>query len=242
MRSLLAGLRVLAYKETPREGRPGPLESGVKWGMINFKRVRQETGSYCGPAVFEMLVAAHGLELDQEKMVDACGARSSVMKVGITLKNLAKGLRNMHPELVVWQKLETKLEDIETLLAKKYLVGVDWQGIFTGDEYGDDEISKWEIFWNRVIGTPELKGEQGHYCIIMEIDLKKGNLRFADPYGHYAGKDRFVATWEFEERWWDDRIDKNEKGRKVRVVENRLIFLVTKKEDEFPASLGMERI
>lgn len=210
--------------------------------MVNFKRTKQETGSYCGPAVFEMLVSAHGLELDQERMVDACGARSSVMKVGITLKDLAKGLRNLHPELVVWQKLETRLEDIATLLTNNYLVGVDWQGIFTGDEYEDDEEDKWENFWDKVSRSPVLTGTQGHYCIALEIDLDKGFLRFADPYGHYAGKDRFVATWEFEERWWDDRVDRDEKGKKIRVVENRLMFLVTKVGDEFPTTIGMERV
>ena len=63
-------------------------------------------------------------------------------------------------------------------------------------------------------------------------------MRFADPYGHYAGKDRYVALWEFEERWWDDRIDTDEKGKKVYVLEERLIFVVTKKRGWKTSWLG----
>lgn len=206
-------------------------------------RVKQKTGSYCGPAVFEMLVSGHGLSLDQEQMVSASGARETVMKVGIPLIDLAKGLQNIYPDLVVWQKTDSRLEDLVTLLKNKYLVAVDWQGIFTADEYGDDEpIGRWEDLSRKLSKVPELKGNQGHYCIAVEIDTKKGYLRFADPYGHYAGKDRFVATWEFEERWWDDRYDTNSEVKKKYVYKNRLMFLVTKKGDKFPASLGMTKV
>ena len=211
--------------------------------MKNFKRTKQKTGSYCGPAVFEMLVSRYGLKLDQELMVEACGARSSVMKVGIPLIDLAKGLRKIYPELVVWEKSGSKLKEIQTLLAKDYLVAVDWQGVFVADEYEDDEEDGWwKSFWNKMTKVPVLKGSQGHYCIVMEVELKKGFLRFADPYGHYAGKNRFVATWEFEERWWDDRLDRDTQGRKKYVFEDRLMFLVAKKGDKFPATLGMTRI
>ncbi len=214
--------------------------------MVNFKRVMQKTGSYCGPAVFEMLVSQYGLELDQERMVEACGARNTVMKEGVPLVGLAKGLKSVYPELAVWQKSHSSLVDIKTLVDKDYLVGFDWQGVFTTDEYGDeiwntkDRVGAW---WKREIkGEPVEKGDQGHYCIALEIDLEKGFLRFADPYGHYAGKDRFVATWEFEERWWDDRIDTDEAGKKMYVLESRLMFLVAKKGDEFPGTLGMTRV
>lgn len=214
--------------------------------MVNFKRIRQETGSYCGPAVFEMLVSAHGLDLDQERMVEACNASETVMKEGIPLIGLAKGLNKLFPELIVWQKAYSSLADMEVLVAKGYPVGFDWQGIFTANEYGDeiwstkDKVGAW---WKREIkGEPVENGDQGHYCIAFELDLKKGFLRFADPYGHYAGKDRFVSTWEFEERWWDDRIDQDKKGKKIYVLESRLMFLVAKKGDKFPESLGMEKI
>ncbi|HCQ31632.1 TPA: hypothetical protein DIU27_04610 [Candidatus Collierbacteria bacterium] len=209
---------------------------------ITLSRARQETGSYCGPAVMQMLVSSLGLSMDQETLIDACKARKTVMREGIPLNDLSKGLQEMYPELDVWWKSEATIEDIQNLLDNGYFVGVDWQGIFSGDEYGDDEVNKWGDFWNKIIGAPEVKGEQGHYCVALEVNKKKGYLRFADPYGHYAGKDRFVALWEFEERWWDDRIGKDEKGKKTYVLESKLMFLVTKKGDEFPKSLGMMRV
>lgn len=189
-----------------------------------------------------MLVSSVGKDLNQEQMVDASGARETVMKEGIPLLDLAQGLKNVHPELTVWGKMNSKINDIEKLLGKGYAVAVDWQGIFTADEYGDDEEDKWEEFWDKITKAPILKGTQGHYCIVLEIDEKKGYLRFADPYGHYAGKDRFVALWEFEERWWDDRIDKDMQGKKKYVMENRLMFVVTKKGDKFPKKLGMVKV
>lgn len=211
--------------------------------MKSFKRVKQETGSYCGPAVMEMLVSAHDRKLDQERMVEACGASSSVMKVGIPLIDLARGLRKIYPELVVWEKSGSKLKEIKTLLAQDYLVAVDWQGVFVADEYEDDEEDGWwKSFGDKMTNAPILKGSQGHYCIVLEVETKKGFLRFADPYGHYAGKDRFVATWEFEERWWDDRIGRDTLGRKKYILEDRLMFLVAKKGDEFPATIGMVRV
>lgn len=209
---------------------------------VNIPRSKQLTGSYCGPAVFEMLVSSLGKTVYQEAIVDASEAREKVMKVGITLNELSKGLAKLHPDLKVWGKTNSKLDDVQKLLELGYPVAVDWQGIFTRDEYEDDEYDKWGDFWDRMTGAPVLKGDQGHYCVALEIDLKKGYLRFADPYGHYAGKDRFVALWEFEERWWDDRIDKDERGRKKYVLENRLMFLITTKEDKFPATLGMSKV
>lgn len=190
-----------------------------------------------------MLVSRYGLKLNQERMVEVCGARSSVMKVGIPLVDLARGLRKIYPELVVWEKSASKLKEIQTLLAKDYLVAVDWQGVFVADEYEDDEEDGWwKNFWNKITKMPVLKGSQGHYCVVLKVNLKRGYLRFADPYGHYAGKDRFVATWEFEERWWDDRIGRDTLGRQKYILEDRLMFLVAKKGDKFPETMGMKKI
>jgi len=206
-------------------------------------RSRQETGSYCGPAIVQMLVSQFDKQVDQKQIVEACGAAKTVMKLGIPLKSLVVGIKKLFPELVIWQKNNSSIEDIERLTSRGYLVVFDWQGIFQGDEYHDDQYDgKIVSWWKKVMGEPELKGDQGHYCIALEVNTEKGYLRFADPYGHYAGKDRFVALWELEERWWDDRLDRDEQGKVVRVLEEKLIFLLTKAGDDFPASLGMERV
>lgn len=211
--------------------------------MKTFKRVRQKTGSYCGPAVFEMLVSSYGLDLDQESLVDAGEARSTIMKVGMQLPKLAQGLSKLYPDLRVWKKNDAKIGDLTTILTKGYVVAVDWQGVFDGDEYGDDEEEgRWEGLLEKFSGLPELKGTQGHYSVVLEVNEKKGYVKMADPYGHFAGKDRFISIWEFEDRWWDDAIERNDTGRKKYVFENREMFIVAKKEDELPEKLGMERV
>lgn len=210
-----------------------------------IRKVKQLTGSYCGPAVFEMLVSPFGIELNQEVTVDACNAREKIARDGVSLAELAHGLGRLYPDLRVWRKTEASIQDIQSVLEKGYMVGLDWQGIFSSNEYGDeiwntkDKLSDW---WKEKTHQPMAIGDQGHYCIALEVNPKKGYLRFADPYGHYAGKDRFVAIWEFEERWWDDLVEKDSRGKNVYVLENRLMFVVVPKEDKSLLELGMSVI
>lgn len=211
----------------------------------DFSRSRQETGSFCGPCVMQMLVSRLGKQIDQFALSDAYADRKIVMREGIALDGLAKALRKLLPDLQVWQKYNSSFQDIKEMLDRGIPVGFDWQGIFDRDEYGDEYWNlqrEWRKKWEEIRGVPQLEGDQGHYCIALEIDPEKGYLRFADPYGHYAGKDRFVALWELEERWWDDKLGKDEHGKVTRVIEERLIFVVTEKDDETPLKVGMERI
>ena len=166
--------------------------------MSILKRSRQETGSFCGPCVVQMLVSQFGIDIEQRQIVDACGAGKTVMKLGIPLRSLAVGVKKLFPDLSIWQKSHSSVEDMEKLINQGYLVAFDWQGIFDHDEYKDDVLpSWWEKTLSRFKKVPELKGDQGHYCIALEVDIEKSYLKFVDPYGHYAGKDRFVALWEF---------------------------------------------
>ncbi len=208
--------------------------------MTDIKeKIRQETGSYCGPAVIEMLVKNIGRSVAQKEIVVAAEAENYVMKEGIPLIDLAKGVKKLFPDLVVWEKQNSSLEEIKKLVEAGYPVAVDWQGIFTADEYKDDVEDKWSAFWNKLGKGLTLNGDQGHYCIVIDIDLEEGFVKFVDPYGHYAGKTRFVATWEFEERWWDDRLGKGEAGKKTVILENKLMFVIASKSDSFLETVGM---
>jgi len=211
----------------------------------DIKRAKQLTGSYCGPAVFEMLVSPFGIDLNQEVMVDACNARKKAAKNGVSLAELAHGLKRLYPDLNVWRKNEASIQDIQAVLERGYVVGLDWQGIFSSNDYGDDKLTfgdKLSSWWQKISHQPLAIGDQGHYSIALEVNMKKGYIRFADPYGHYAGKDRFVAIWEFEERWWDDMVEKDNRGEKVYVFEKRLMFVVTPKEDKGLLELGLGEI
>lgn len=209
-------------------------------GMI---RAKQETGTYCGLAVLQMLLSSYGVNVSQDNLLDACGARATVARDGIPPHLLAKGVTVIAPDLVMWAKRRSSLQDLKDLLDLGYKVGIDWQGIFHVDEYEAEEESpkrNWFDWWKRSDeNEPELKGDQGHYCVALEVDIDRGYLKFADPYGSFAGKDRFVALWEFEERWWDDRIGVDESGKKIYVLEERLMFVIAKKDDLGPEKVGM---
>ena len=214
--------------------------------MNKFIRSRQETGSYCGPCTMQMLLSAIGISIPQRTIADAYAKHEVVMREGIPLRGLAKALRKTVKGVEVWQKYGSTVSDIRMLLEANLAVGFDWQGIFDHDEYGDETWgfkARLREKWEKFKGIPQLKGDQGHYCIALEVNEKRGYLKFADPYGHYAGKDRFVALWEFEERWWDDRIDCDKKTKtKTYVLEKKLIFVVTKKGDKRPIKFGMEKV
>ncbi len=214
--------------------------------MVNLvKKSKQETGAYCGPAVVQMLIGQLKEEVSQEQIVEACEAKETVMSLGIPLVDLAKGVKKIFPGLQVWEKQDSQVSDMQILVDKGYPVAVDWQGIFTTDEYGDEILvtkNRFQEWLDKYRKIPVAAGDQGHYCIVVEIDSKKGFIKFVDPYGHYAGKERFIAVWEFEERWWDDRVGVDEAGKKVVIVENRMMFLITPSDDTFPETVGMKRI
>ena len=206
---------------------------------------RQITGSHCGPAVVQMLLSQLGIVVDQEEIVDAAGIRKTILQDGTPINKLSLAVKNLYPNLSLWVKRETSIKDLQKLVNEhKYLVAVNWQGVFESDDYPQDEVKTDRLgeWLDKIQGVPKLKGDQGHYCVALEVNTGKGYLRFADPYGHYAGKDRFIAIWEFEDKWWDDRYDKDSLGHKTYVLENRLIFVVTTNDDNLPQELGMVRI
>lgn len=210
-----------------------------------LSREKQITGSHCGAGVMSMLVSAKGQVLDQEEFVESCGATKTIGERGLEVSEMAVGLKKILPKYRIWKKTEAKLSDIQKLLDYGYLVGVDWQGIFDHDEY--DEIKGWapieslKNFKKKLTREPEPEGDQGHYCVVLEINREKGYIRFADPYGHYAGRDRFIATWEFRERWWDDTVVKVG-GKSEYMYVERLLFVIADKKDERLIGLGLEKV
>jgi len=112
--------------------------------------------------------------------------------------------------------------DLEKITRKyKFPVGVEWQGVFYEDEEGDN----------------------GHYCIITEVDRSKNYLKLSDPYRKFAGVDRKIRISDFEKRWWDsNEIAIPYSKLKKLVYDRKLIFLITSKKATFPRNLGMVRV
>lgn len=120
---------------------------------------------------------------------------------------------------VFWKKINGKISDLDAILNKyKFPVGVEWQGVFY--EYADED--------------------DGHFAIITKIDKKAGYIRMADPYRSFSGIDRKFKIKFFENRWWDENeVSISGTTRKRRVVDNRVMFVITPKGENWPKKLGM---
>lgn len=204
-----------------------------------LERVRQENGSYCGPAVVKILLSHYGIEVTQEEIVNAGSTREHAIVNGMSLEKLADAVKKTHPEMSLWVKRNASLYDLEKMVRVfNYPVVVNWQGIFELDDEYEEGLSNVASEFD----DPMLKGDQGHYCVVIDVDRSNNHIRMMDPYGHYSERDRFIEVQEFMNRWWDDRMDKNPDGSKKYVYENRLMFVIVPKGVRVPESLGMEEV
>lgn len=214
--------------------------------MLVLNKLRQETGYYCGPAVLSMLLNGLGKDVEQSAIVSAAKLEPKEVSLnGMEIGNLAMAVKSLFADLQVWCKRESSIRDIMGLLKAGMPVAVDWQGVFDHDEYGDElwhHSTPLSRFFGKFNNDPETTGDQGHYVVVVDLDIEAGWVKFVDPYGHYAGKERFLATWEFEERWWDDRLGLDESGKKVRILENRLLFVVTSVDAPPPEELELVKV
>ena len=209
-----------------------------KPALHNMGRVKQDNGSYCGPAVLQILLSHFGIEAKQEDLVAAGSSREQVIVNGMSLEKLAEAVHKLYPEMSFWEKREANLFDIEKLVREfNYPVAVNWQGYFEENEY-EAELTNEALD----VDDPRLKGDEGHYSVVIDLDRSNNNLRIMDPYGHYSEKDRFFEIQDFLERWWDDRMDVNLDGNKNYVFEKRLMFVIVPKGVRVPEVLGMVEV
>lgn len=199
-------------------------------------RVRQEHESFCGPATLQILLSHFGVAASQEKLITAATTKEHAVENGMSIELLAKSVNNLYPELSFWIKRDASLSDIETMVrVYNYPVGVDWQGIFSDDGTVKsyfreaDEIEKESV----------CKGDDGHYCVITDVDKANDKIRMMDPYSDFFENDRFFKIQDFINRWWDDRMDKNPDGSDKYVFEKRLMFVIVPKNVRLPEGLGM---
>ena len=208
-------------------------------------RSKQSTGSYCGPAVLQILLSHYGVEMDQEWIVDGASCRNTIMDRGMSVELLAKAIKNTVPGMSFWMKMNSEISDLDMLLGEyKFPVAVNWQGEFETVDYeiGDEPLGSSETLEVDSDTEDKLKGDQGHYSVLTDINLMGGYVRVADPYGHYAGKDRFFAVEDFSARWWDDRYDYLPNGEKKYIYVNRLMFTLLPSNLRWPAELGMVEV
>jgi ABC-type bacteriocin/lantibiotic exporter with double-glycine peptidase domain len=184
-----------------------------------MKRVRQKSDAHCGPAVLQMLSQFWKLNYTQTEFVKAAHV-VNINKTGLTPKDMALAVKRVTP-LQFWVKQKTTINQLAKIINNyKVPVGVEWQGVFGKAYSGFDD---------------------GHYSIVVKVDKRKRQVIIADPYRHFAGKDRVFTFTEFAKRWWDFNEIKT-KTRKKRVIRDRqLIFVLTPKNRHFPEIMKMKQ-
>lgn len=197
--------------------------------LDNLRRVRQNKSYYCGPAVVEMLLSHFGKEVSQEMIVEMAKVEDKIMRLGMTVEDMAVALKILAPEMAFWYMTDAKIGDLREIVREyNYPVGINWQGIFEEDDYGDVE---------------DAEEDEGHYSVAVDVDTGDNYIQIADPYGNYAGLDRRFSILEFERRWWDEEwlIDPVT-GKKKYIYRNRPMFVIVPETIGFPMGMGMRRL
>lgn len=187
-----------------------------------MRRVRQRTASHCGPAVLQMLLSFHDVQIDQDAFVSAARVARKIEKHGMTVKELAVATKKIVLQVTFWHKRNAKFSDINRIVNQYHCpVGVEWQGIFgrsKGKSKDDDD---------------------GHYSIVTGFDKEQEKIYLADPYGSYIKRDRRIAFSRFKKRWWDyNQVINPETKKSRRVKDYQMLFLITLKKEQFPKKLG----
>ena len=186
-----------------------------------LKRIRQISGYHCGPAVLSMLLSHCGSEINQEALVEAAEIRHKLEAYGMTIDEMGKAVANIAPQLQFWYKESATLEDIDSIVKLHgYPVGVEWQGVFYEDEDDDN----------------------GHYSVVTHVDTANKIIMLSDPYDRFAGTDRSFHIDEFLGRWWDENeVYDPAVGERRIVRDERMMFVVTPKSEDFPHIFGMQQ-
>ncbi len=182
-----------------------------------MRRVKQISLSHCGPAVLVALFSFLGARVSQRAITRSLRAQNKIKKYGFVMKEMARAAKIYGGEgkFVFWQKRNTKISDVDLVVNKyRFPVGVEWQGVFYENEDEDN----------------------GHYCIVTEIDKKQGCLWLSDPFPEFTGVDRKFKIGFFRKRWWDVNMIK---GRKI--TDKRMMFVIVPRGEIWPKKLGMRR-
>jgi hypothetical protein len=204
-----------------------PENSTRKTANFLDSRFTQISESHCGPAVIQMLLSDLGIDVSQENIAEAGGAKDLIEMNGMRVDQLALAVQRLAPQTHFWCKSPASLEDlITTVRDYRFPSGVEWQGLFYATpeeepETGDDDY--------------------GHYSVVTIIDPVNRQLVIADPYKDFREQDRIFSFDFFLPRWYDFNEVKDPETGKLKLVEDRqMMFIITPKDEEFPLELGMK--
>ncbi|MCI0398518.1 MAG: C39 family peptidase [Chloroflexi bacterium] len=194
---------------------------------FQIRRAHQISESHCGPAVIQMLLSNLGIEVTQEMVAESGGAAEYIELQGMRPDQLALAVRQLAPQTQFWYKKNAKLKELIRLVDEfRHPVGVEWQGIFDGDEEDEDDD----------------EDDYGHFSVVTYVDLDKNELIIVDPYKDYVSRDHILTFAEFASRWWDYNEFTDPKTDRSKLVEDyHYMFIITPAEETFPLQLRMKK-
>lgn len=186
----------------------------------DMARITQITSSHCGPATLAMLLNHHNISMGQGEIAAFAGVEEKLEEFGMNIFEMADAVKKIAPELTFWYKDHSSREELDYLINKiKMPVGVEWQGVFY--EYSD--------------------GDDGHYSVVVGINIEGDRIVIADPYEPFSQKDRIFKLHKFIKRWWDvNEIVNPATGKVTHETDDQMMFILTKKGETFPIDLGMK--
>lgn len=191
-----------------------------------IRRVMQISESHCGPATLRMMFNHLGVKFFQREIVQGAQVAKRLKEHGMSLADIVMAVRNLAPGFEIWYKEDTSFSDLDKIVNEiKHPVGVEYQGIFEDVDEDEDEEDE----------------DSGHYSLVTGIDLEKRKLWMANPYHLYAGQDVVFSFTEFAKRWWDDNELEGEGGKVFSVEDHRLMFVLVRTGETWPAELGMRQ-
>jgi hypothetical protein len=202
--------------------------------IYNFQNSHfmQISESHCGPAVIQMLLSNLGVEVTQEAVAEAGGAKDLIELNGMRVDQLALAVHLLAPETQFWSKEHSKLSELVKLLnTHRVPVGVEWQGLFEDED--EEEVEE----------EAETGDEDyGHYSVVTYASRRNKQLIIVDPYKDYIGQDRVFSFKEFKQRWWDYNEVPDPLTGEARLVEDyHMMFIITRQGALFPLELGMQK-
>jgi hypothetical protein len=176
--------------------------------LFNFPRISQISDSYCGPATIQMLLANIGIKVRQKDIVAAAGVANVISEYGMRVDQMGKAVRNLSDQAQFYYKNKASINDIDTILTGYgYPVGVEWQGDFGVHESEDEAM------------------DDGHYSIVIDVDMTLNQITLVDPYRDYLKADRIFSIREFTDRWWDTNEIKDTHTGKMKLLKDyHMIF------------------
>lgn len=190
-------------------------------------RVREISNYSCGPATLVMMLSFVGVKASQTSLTRSIRAQNKIRQYGIDVKDMAKAAKAAGKDKIVfWKKHFATVNDLDLAVNKfKHPVGVEWLGDFYERE---DE-------------------DKGHYTVVTKVDKKAKILRISDPYFNsyfdYDDLDRKYEISEFYKKWWDvNEIAVAGTNKRRKVKDTRVLFVITKRGENWPKKLGMTKV